>query len=128
MNWWMLAGSLMTLICAVGHAIAGRNMFYRPIKTTLECKLHAGVFSGMWHLITIHFTFSAIALLALGIRGAGAAVAWLVAAQFAGYTLVYVVISLRLGGAFRLFQWAPFGARLGPLPRLSADSLVSFNT
>jgi hypothetical protein len=110
MNWWMLAGGAMALICAAGHAIAGRSMFYRPIKSDLRSELHASVFTGMWHIITIHFTLSAIALVALSIRGLGQAVAWLVAAQFAGYAAAYVVISLRLGGALKLFQWMPFGA------------------
>ena len=110
MNWWMLAAGAMALICAAGHAIAGWGMFYRPINADLRSELHAGVFAGMWHIITIHFTLSAIALVALSIRGDGNAVAWLVAAQFAGYAAVYVVISLRLGGALKLFQWMPFGA------------------
>ena len=110
MNWWMLAAGTMALICAVGHAIAGRSMFYRPIKSDLRSELHASVFAGMWHIITINFALSAIALVALSTRGYGNAVAWLVAAQFAGYAVVYVVISLRLGGALKLFQWMPFGA------------------
>ena len=71
MNLWMLAGGLMVLICAAGHAIAGRNMFYRPIKSALRSELQAGVFTGMWHLITIHFTLSAVALLTLGTHGRG---------------------------------------------------------
>ena len=110
MNWWMLAAGMMALICAAGHAIAGRSMFCRPIKSDLRSELHAGVFAGMWHIITINFTLSAIALVALSTRGHGDAVAWLVAAQFAGYAAVYLVISLRLSEALKLFQWMPFGA------------------
>ncbi|SRR5258708_916158 len=110
MNWWMLAAGTMALICAVGHTIAGRSMFYRPIKSDLRSELHAGVFTGMWHIITIHFTLSAIALVALSASGLGNAVAWLISAQFAGYAAVYVVISLRLSGALKLFQWMPFSA------------------
>ena len=110
MNWWMLVAGLMALICAAGHAIAGWSMFYRPIKSDLRSELHASVFAGMWHIITINFALSAIALVALSTRGDGNAVAWLVAVQFAGYAVVYVVISLRLGGALKLFQWMPFGA------------------
>jgi hypothetical protein len=110
MNWWMLAASAMALVCAAGHAIAGRSMFYRPIKSNLRSELHAGVFAAMWHIITINFTLSAIALAALGARSHDNAVAWLVAAQFAGYAAVYLVISLRLSAALKLFQWMPFGA------------------
>ncbi|SEF06043.1 hypothetical protein SAMN05519104_8143 [Rhizobiales bacterium GAS188] len=56
MNWWLLAGGLMALICTAGHAIAGRKMFYRPIRSAITNELHAGVLTGMWNLITIHFT------------------------------------------------------------------------
>jgi hypothetical protein len=105
----MLAAGLMALSAAAGHAVAGSSMFYRPIKSAITDALHAGVLTGMWHLITIHFSLSAVALLVLGAQGQGAAVAWLVAAQFAGYAAVYFAISLRLGGPWRLFQWMPFG-------------------
>jgi hypothetical protein len=110
MTWWTLAGGVMALICAAGHAVAGWGMFYRPIKSGLHSDLHAGVFTGMWHIITINFALSAIALVALSTRSLGNMVAWLISAQFAGYAAVYLVISLRLGGALKLFQWMPFGA------------------
>ena len=109
MNWWMLAGGLSALVCTVGHALAGVGMFYRPIKAAIADPLQAGVFSGMWHLITINFALSAIALIVFGVYGPAREVAWLVAAQFAGYAAVYLAISLRLGGVLRLFQWMPFG-------------------
>jgi len=108
-NWWMLAGGLSALVCTVGHALAGVGMFYRPIKTAIADPVQAGVFSGMWHLITINFAMSAIALIVFGVYGPAREVAWLVAAQFAGYAAVYLAISLRLGGVLRLFQWMPFG-------------------
>jgi hypothetical protein len=107
-NWWLLAGGLMALICAAGHAVAGAQMFYRPIKSGITNEIHAGVLTGMWHLITIHFTLSALALFVLGVRGQHDAAAWLVAAQFAGYAATYLAISLRLGGVLKLFQWIPF--------------------
>jgi hypothetical protein len=95
----MLAAGLMASSAAAGHAVAGSSMFYRPIKSAITNELHAGVLTGMWHLITIHFSSAAIALLVLGAQRQGAAVAWLIAAQFAGYAAVYLAISLRLGGA-----------------------------
>jgi hypothetical protein len=110
MNWWLAAGGLMASICAVGHAIAGRKMFYRPIKSAITDELHAGVLTGMWHLITIHFVLSAVTLFVLSFPGWGDAVAWLIAAQFAGYAALYLIISLRLGRALKLFQWIPFGS------------------
>ena len=62
MNWWMLAGAAMAAICAAGHTIAGWNMFYRPIRSAITDDLAGGVLTGMWHLITIHFALSALAL------------------------------------------------------------------
>jgi len=108
MNWWMLAGGLSALLCTAGHAFAGVGMFYWPIKAAIADNLQAGVFTGMSHLITINFALSAIALFVLGVYGRGREAAWL-AAQFAGYAVVYLAISLRLGGVLRLFQWMPFG-------------------
>jgi hypothetical protein len=110
MNWWMLAGGLMALICAVGHAIVGWSMFYRPISSVITSDLHAGVFTGLWHLITINFALSAAALLVVGEFARESALAWLIVAQFAGYAIVYLAISLRLGSALALFQWMPFAA------------------
>lgn len=111
MNWWLLAGAVMAGISTAGHAFAGRSMFYQPIKSVLQSEVLGGVLTGMWHLITIHFTLSAIMLLALGTGYiGGVATAWLIAAQFAGYAAVYLVISLSLGGAAKLFQWMPFSA------------------
>ena len=109
MNWCMLAGGAMAAICAAGHAVAGRKMFYRPIRTAIKDDL-AGVFTGLWHLITIHFTLSALALGALAVRGGHDVAVGLIAAQFAGYAVVYLLISMRLGSAFKLFQWIPFAA------------------
>ena len=109
MNWWMLASGLSALVCTAGHALAGVGMFYRPIKAAIADHLQAGVFTGMWHLITINFALSAIALVVLSVYGPAREIGWLVAAQFAGYAAVYLAISLRLGGVLRLFQWMPFG-------------------
>ena len=110
MNWWLLASGLMASVCAAGHAIAGAGIFYRPIKSTVTNELHAGVLTRMWHLITIHFTLSALALFILGTLGQQDAAVRLIAAQFAGYAATYLVISLRLGGVLKLFQWLPVAA------------------
>ena len=95
---------------AVEHAIIGWSMFCRPISSVITSDLHAGVFTGMWHLITINLTLSALALLVLGAYRPADAAAWLIAAQFGGYAVAYLIISLRLGGALKLFQWLPFAA------------------
>jgi hypothetical protein len=107
-NWWMFAGGLMAMSCAAGHAIVGFNMFYRPIKSAITNEIHTGILTGMWHLITIHFALSGLALLVLGAFARQDAVGWLVAAQFASYAALYLSLSWRLGGALKLFQWIPF--------------------
>jgi len=110
MSWWIIAAGATALMCAAGHAVAGWRMFYRPMRQAITNALQGGVLAGMWHLITIHFTLCGVALFVLGARDGGNAVAWLVAGQFTGYAALYFVISLRLGGATKLFQWMPFAA------------------
>lgn len=83
-------------------------MFYRPIRSAITSELHAGILTGMWHLITIHFALSALALFVLSAHEQQDAAAWLIAAQFISYAALYLGISLRLGGALKLFQWIPF--------------------
>ena len=112
MNWWMLAGGLMALICALGHAIIGWSMFYRPISSVITSDLHAGVFTGHRHVAPDHdqpHALGACSARACAYRPADAA-AWLIAAQFGGYAVAYLIISLHLGGALKLFQWLPFAA------------------
>jgi hypothetical protein len=80
----MLASALSALVCAAGHASAGAGMFYRPIKWAIKDQLQAGLFTGIWHLITINFALSAAALIAAGTYGLPNAVAWFVTVQFVG--------------------------------------------
>jgi hypothetical protein len=47
------------LVCTAGHAAVGVGMFYWPIKAAIVDHLQAGVFTGIWHLITINFALSA---------------------------------------------------------------------
>ena len=107
---WSMAAAAMAAACAAGHGIAGRRMFYQPMRSALTNEIEAGVFAGMWHLITIHFGLSAVALAWSGVVGQPTIVGKVIAAQFAGYAVLYLVISLRLGGPLRLFQWMPFAA------------------
>src|SRR5262245_39852841 len=103
MNWWMLAGGLMALVCALGHAVPGAGLYLRPIRVAVSNDLLASIVTGMWHLITINFILSALALI-LGVRGGQQAIAWFVAAQFGLYAVVYLVLSLRFGGSSSFFS------------------------
>jgi hypothetical protein len=64
----------------------------------------------MWHLISVNFTVTALALLWYGIEGQPSVLGWFASVQFAGYATVYLVIGLRLGRPLELLQWAPFAA------------------
>ena len=49
-------------------------------------------------------------MVVFGVVGGGSMIALLVVLQFATYAVVYLILSLRLGGWLKLFQWLPFGA------------------
>jgi hypothetical protein len=110
MNLWLIASGVLAAIAAIGHAVPGARMFYRPILANLEDAQLRAIFTGIWHLITVHFTLSGLAMIIGGIAGTGRLAVWLVALQFALYAVIYLTLSLRLGGLGKLFQWLPFGA------------------
>jgi hypothetical protein len=110
MNWWSLASGLIAAFCAAGHALAGHRMYFRPIKARLMDAGQCAVFSGMWHLITLHFALSSLALIVCGVQNWGGPVIWLIAAQFMGYGAIYLIVSVRLRAVGRLFQWMLFEA------------------
>ena len=62
---------------------------------------------------------SSLALLVIGIYGRSNLVAWFIAAEFAGYAMIIFVLSVRLGGASKLFQWVLF-AGVGLLATIGA--------
>jgi hypothetical protein len=57
-HWWVLAGGLSALVCTAGHEAVGVGMFYRPIKAAIADHLQVGIFTAMWHLITINLALS----------------------------------------------------------------------
>lgn len=121
MNLWIIASGLLAALCTAGHAVAGRNMYFRPIRSHLTETVQSSVFSGMWHLITVHFSLSSLALLICGIQGRPGLAVWLIAAQFGGYAVIYLILSMRLGSAGKLFQWTLF-AGVGLLAAIGAIS------
>jgi hypothetical protein len=50
-----------------GSRSRGRRYVLSPDQGGIANQSQAGVFTGMWHLITINFALSAIALIVLGI-------------------------------------------------------------
>ncbi len=110
MNWWVEASGLLGASCTAGHALAGHHKYFLPIKARLHDAEQSAIFSGMWHLITLHFGLSSLALIYCGFWNVGAPIVWLIAAQFLAYGAIYLVLSVRLRGLGRLFQWTLFGA------------------
>src|SRR5215467_3505674 len=108
MNLWIIASGLLAALCTAGHAVAGHNMYFQPIQSHLTDATQASVFSGMWHLITLHFALSSLILLLYGAQGRSELAVWLIAAQFGSYSLIYLFLSLRLGNLGKLFQWMLF--------------------
>jgi len=121
LNWWITASGGLAAISAAGHALAGRTMFFRPIRAQLAEPVQAAVFIGMWHFITAHFALSALALFACGYLGRGDLAVALIAAQFAAYGAINLILSLRLGQAMKLAQWVLF-AGVAVLAALGLDS------
>lgn len=121
MNLWIIASGLLAALCTAGHAVAGRNMYFQSIQSHLTDALQSSVFSGMWHLITLHFSLSSLVLLVCGAQGRSEIAVWLIAAQFGGYAVIYLILSLRLGSAGKLFQWMLF-AGVGVLAAIGAIS------
>lgn len=110
MNWWIIASGGLAAISAAGHILAGRTMFFQPIQAQLADRTQAAVFSGMWHFITAHFALSALVLLACGYVARPDVAVALIAAQFAVYGVINLVLSLRLADVMRLAQWILFMA------------------
>jgi hypothetical protein len=54
----VLAGGLSALVCTAGHEAVGVGTFYRPIKAAIADHLQVGIFTAMWHLITINLALS----------------------------------------------------------------------
>ena len=121
MNLWIVASGVLAALAAAGHALAGRDMYFRSIRSHLTDATQSSVFSGMWHLITLHFSLSSLVLLVCGAQGRSGIAVWLIAAQFAGYAVIFLVLSLRLGSVGRLFQWMLFAA-VGLLAAIGAIS------
>jgi hypothetical protein len=98
MNAWLIAAGFLALGAAVGHAVPGAKMFYRPIIARLDDPQLRAVFTAIWQFVTIHFAVNGVALVVSGFAGGGAMIASLVVLQFTGYAVVYLILSLRLGG------------------------------
>jgi len=99
---------LSALASAAGHAFAGEKMFHRPMRAALSDRLHQGVLDNLWHIVTVHFAVSGIALFFLGLGRGYALLACAVGLQFAAYAAVALGISLQLGAVTRLPQWMLF--------------------
>jgi hypothetical protein len=120
-NWWFLMAGLGALASAGGHALAGEKMFRRPIRAALSECLHQGILDNVWHIASIHFAASGIALLLGALGRRDGLLAPIVGVQFGAYAALALGISLRLGGIAHLPQWMLFAA-VAVLAALGASS------
>jgi len=120
-NWWFLMAGLGALASAGGHALAGEKKFRRPIHAVLSERLHQGILDNVWHIASIHFAASGIALLLGAFGRRDGLLAPVVSAQFGAYAALALGISLRLGGIAQLPQWMLFAA-VAVLAALGASS------
>ena len=121
-NWWLLVAGLGGFASAGGHAFSGNRMFYRPMRAALTDRVQQAALSNIWHIITIHFSLSALALLIGGVSRGDSILALAIGGQFASYATLALILSLRLGGIGFLPQWMLFAA-VAVLAGLGAVSL-----
>jgi hypothetical protein len=118
-NWWFLMAGLGAVASAGGHA--GVKMFRWPIHAALSQRLHQGIPDNVWHIVSIHFAASGIALLLGALARRDDLLAPVVSAQFGAYAALALGISLRLGGIAQLLQWMLLAA-VAVLAALGASS------
>lgn len=111
MNGWLLSAGITAAGVAVVHLIGGHRDVVRPL---LSCGLSdepKRVLHAVWHMVTVDLVLSAAALVHLALAedtSATGPMAWFVAAHFAAYAAVFLVVTLSAGWPkplLRLPQW-----------------------
>ncbi|MFE9773713.1 hypothetical protein ACFYOV_18995 [Streptomyces sp. NPDC005931] len=110
MNGWLLAAGLSSAAVAAIHVVAGGRDVVRPLLAGAVPEEPRRVLHAVWHMVTADLLLAAVALTWLGLRPhpAGGPVAWLLAAHFVAYAVVFLAVSLTAGWSkpwLRLPQW-----------------------
>lgn len=121
MNAWLLsAGSVAAVVAAI-HLILGHVDPVQPLMRSALADIPKRTLHAVWHLVSVDLVLGASALFYLGIAhpAGGGLVAGVLAAHFAAYAAVFLVLALRLDQPRRglaLPQWL----LLLPIAALSA--------
>lgn len=114
MNWWLLIGAGMTAFIEIGHATAGKRMYYVPAVAEIGDPVVRTTVKFIWHLADAAFLVIIVGAVWAAMAGGPAVVAaisYAAAAFFAGLTVIHLSFSLRSGVAnpmVTMFQWAFF--------------------
>ncbi|MET9213825.1 MULTISPECIES: hypothetical protein [unclassified Nocardia] len=110
MNGYLLTAGLLTTVVSAIHLVGGH---FDPVRPLLACSLAdvtKRTLHAVWHMVSVDLLATTATLLSLAWwHPAGTElVAALTAARFAGYSLVFFVIALRMpdrAPLLRLPQW-----------------------
>ena len=107
--WFLAAGSLAAAVAAI-HLVLGHVDPVQPLLHSALAEIPKRTLHAVWHLVSVDLVLAASVLLYLGVAqpsGSELAAA-LVAAHFAAYSTVFLVLTLRLEAPRRglaLPQW-----------------------
>ncbi len=110
MNAWLIcAGSLAAVVAAI-HLILGHVDPVQPLLRSALADIPKRTMHAVWHLVSVDLVLAAVVLLYLGIDqpAGGGLVAAVLAAHFAAYAAVFLVLTLQLDqprSALALPQW-----------------------
>ncbi|MEU2035915.1 hypothetical protein [Nocardia amamiensis] len=108
-GWWLAAGVSAAAVAAV-HVVAGHVDPVRPLLACALPEVPKRTLHAVWHLVSADLVLAAITLIVLAFaQPSGSDLAGLLlAAHFAAYTAVFLVIIASLRGPRRLLrlpQW-----------------------
>ncbi|MFE1441171.1 hypothetical protein [Streptomyces sp. NPDC058739] len=111
MNGWLLAAGITASGVAAVHLAGGHRDVVRPLLSCGLADEPRRVLHAVWHMVSVDLVLSAAALVYLALsddRSVTGPMAWFVAAHFAAYTVVFLVVTLSVGWPkplLRLPQW-----------------------
>ncbi|MFC9660046.1 hypothetical protein ACFVJ5_07385 [Nocardia sp. NPDC127606] len=110
MNWYLLAAGLTAAVVSAIHIVAGHVDPVRPLLASSMADVPKRTMHAVWHMVSVDLVATASTLLAVAWwQPVGfELVAVLTAVRYAAYSVVFVVIALRVPGRaplLRLPQW-----------------------
>lgn len=111
MSWQLVAAGLLAALGAAWHGAGGERTILRDLRASQTPPLSKVLLRTVWHLLTLTLSATAIWLLASGIAGPGTLGGErFIAALYAGYALVALVVAAYRGALLKIPQWLLLGA------------------